>query len=478
METASQSTEQDRPRPQERSIGVTILLITLGALLAGLMAWMVIAAVSENRSTGWGASGTVGDTFGGTVGPILSFAALMATIVLALVVQPGRERRAREEREAERDAARKLKEKDVDDARRREIEDTAVRRAEGVVAWVAETYSRVDAAGRASGAPHAADESRMVGVVVSNSSGSVVRKLDLVLHFLPRSEHATAGDIVELINRETLLPPGTWFLPVDAKANDDSGSANHVWKLPIPVETSGVPTVDLVDSAAGSSDQRDVVQPYSLRPRLRTSGTEHYELNEIRYRLYGELWKRDAEGRVKRAEAWPPDREAEFESTAVAAREEATGPQGQQAMKEIIRQTMEHICAIPSAHEEPYARFAGASAYLSGVHAVSRNRATGIYLHLSADETGPIIRVAGNRAAVYPDVIEYYGEFDSKRRTPGPKGDPVAAVTAKLMAHKRRTCGDNPQAERWFDTAGKTTKAWQDFLTELVAKAAAAERAG
>lgn len=92
-----------------------VLAVALVILVVGMLAATITAVTAEE---GWSAAGTVGDTFGGTLGTILSFAALMATIVLALVWQPRNEAKARQ----------------------RQDDEKAELRAEGVVAWLADVH--------------------------------------------------------------------------------------------------------------------------------------------------------------------------------------------------------------------------------------------------------------------------------------------------------------------------------------------------
>src|SRR5690606_6279408 len=134
-----------------RLAGFSIAVLTIASVaLVVLMTIFIITAVNGHQ---WSErTGTVGDTFG----PFLSFAALGATIILAAIVQPRREAAARDKRLAEKS------------------DDEERFRAEQVVAWMAETYAEF-IHGRT-----APVDPPQLGIVVSNTSGSVVFAMDFV----------------------------------------------------------------------------------------------------------------------------------------------------------------------------------------------------------------------------------------------------------------------------------------------------------
>lgn len=461
----------------------TFLLIIA---LIGIACWMLVAGISAySGPDGFAATAIVGDTFGGTLGPILSFAALMATVILALWVRPKQE----DEEKAE--------------LRQEKERDKAELRAEKVVAWLAETYTRAgDEAELMDGATSEANRSRVLGAVVSNASGSVVFNMDLIIEptraaavaadqplecsddlstmdfnvvtkILPEQDLSVSSDVpLVKINREALVPPGTWFLPLEAE--DDSLG----WQLPVPVEATGVPTVKLEDSASAtsSSDSKErIVRAYSLRPHLPEANKKHYVVTEIRYDLHGENWKRDQHGKVKRALPWSQATTTMFEKAKTANRTQVTGPRTKHDIYEILRQTMAEVSENANAYLKTYALFPATGEYLRGVKSISRNRATGIYLHLTDMRSGPIIRIAGNKHGVYPDVIEYYDAFNADRQPSSPV-DLNTEVSNTLMEIKQLECGgDSPKVDQWLDRNGELTSKWQNFLNRLVAATPAAQ---
>lgn len=415
-----------------------LMLLLLALMLVTLMAWMLVAVVAAiNGETSLSRSGTVGDTFGGTVGPILSFAALMATVILAAIVQPRREVKARDDRLSDREVER------------------AEMRAEQVVAWMAETY-----------AEFVADTTRPVadaqrGVVVANTSGSVVFAMDFV------AEPATAGAAGVKRNREALIPPGTWFFALTGDPEDAAVPLG--WQQPVAVDTSGIPTVRFEDTQpqSGAAGARAVsMRTFGIRPHLPTHGNPHYLLREIRYTLHAQLWRRDATGMVARSQAWPDAVEGEFAAAEAAERPSETT---ERTIATLVSATMAAISGVPDAHAQKYTLFPATTEYVQGVTAVSRNRATGLYLHLTADPEGPLIRIAGNRYGKYPEMIQYFTGFvQGKISAKLPEGE-NRAISDRLTALAAQEVGNDfpPEATWWFDGAGLAPR-WRALLQRVV----------
>lgn len=322
--------------------------------------------------------------------------------------------------------------------------------------------------------------------MVTNTSGSVVFDLDLIikpsahgpLQPAPLEEDWSAAAAARhevVLDREAVVPPGSWFLPLEPVDEDDpraADSGGYRWKLPVPVETSGVPTVKLEDAASPQSADFSarVVRPYSLRPHLPRQGSIHCLLMEMRYTLNGKVWRRGVDGRVRDAAPLTAEQHELLENAKVAKREQVTGPQNKRDMYELVRQTMERLSGRADAYSEVYTLFPATEGYLNGVKHVSRNRATGFYLHLTDSPNGPVIRIAGNQKGVYPDVIEYFTGFGAGKtdgvKVPLGKDD---SASERLMRVKDEACGgDVPTAERWLDRRGNLNPQWQSLLQRLV----------
>ncbi|MFT4260257.1 hypothetical protein [Microbacterium sp.] len=453
-----------RTRNWLRKRWLPLMITALGALLLGLVTWMstaVLAAIGGDTSSA--RSATVGDSFGGTVGPILSFAALMATIILAAIVQPRREDRAREAR---------LDEKAREDESRSAARDAerAASRAEQVVAWMAETYAEFDG-----GTTRPVDDGQL-GVMVSNTSGSVVFTMDFV------TTAKSPGEAGVKRNREALVPPGTWFFPL--VGDPDDRDAPLGWRLPVPVDTSGLPTVRFEDTRPQQGAlplHAAAMRTFGVRPHLPTVGKPHYRLDEIRYSLHAQRWSRDESGKVKKQdEPWPAEVEAEFAAAEALIRPSDTT---ERTIATLISTTMAAISGDPNAYEAKYTLFPAVRDYVPGVVAVSRNRATGLYLHLTNDPAGPLLRVAGNRFGEYPEVVQYYERFVRGKYSAMVVDGLVPEISDKLMALLTDVITASlpgaafpPQASDWFD-GGRLSPRWPEALGRLVALAQQERRA-
>jgi hypothetical protein len=158
----------------------------------------------------WSDWGDLGVTYGALAGALLNFLLLGITIWLAVWHQPRSQRRSAETLEASR-----------------------------VIAWPAETYAPLTAEDAEMADDDEGLEPAYHGVVIANTSASTARNVDLKLSTRRQSQAARDRIRPEFStiagNRELILPPGTWFIPIqrnEAKNVDE-------WKLPIPVDTDG-----------------------------------------------------------------------------------------------------------------------------------------------------------------------------------------------------------------------------------------------
>lgn len=220
-------------------------------------------------------TGEVGDTFGGLLGPVLTAAALGATVWFSHTqVSQARHQFNEEKLNAERS------------------------RAENVTAWVAET---VDDPG--------AEFWR--GVLIVNESGSPLRNVDLII-----VAEATGNRIADY-NREAIVPPGTWFIPFQQR--DANLTWMNEWFKPLPVTVEGGMSVRIVSprlNATESTTQLNGSLQTSTRRHDLTAHTplkedtdqtqgfdaQYLSIDEMRYTLHGKTWWRDRDASVHERE--------------------------------------------------------------------------------------------------------------------------------------------------------------------------------
>lgn len=452
----------------------------IGALVLGLLVllvavawWMVASVTSALNGSHWSsATGTVGDTFGGTLGPILSFVALVTTVFLALLWQP-----------------------------RKETKDKAELRAESVVAWLAETHTRLNG-------DAATKDAELLGVVISNGSESVIFTVDLIIerssdrferrqlstdlhgsladYVVPPGPEAPNGsttgadgtptdsnspsddlsDALVHIDREALVPPGTWFLPWD----DDVSPIG--WRLPVAVDTTGIPTVKLEET------DRSELATYTLRPHLpETNGKTHYVVSAIRYDLYGQRWKRAIDGRIARAGMWPAADEARFQNAMMTRRAAVTSRFAtHDEVRHLVYTIMRSLSTAVPADESipPNTKYEVDEGKLAGVVCVSRNQRTGVYLHL---DNGAVIRFAAN-SGMYPDRIDYYkkygpDEHNQSSRVLGPREHDSTTSKAITAAASRAVTTPARPATDWVNGDGTLHRDWMNLLQSVVKAARA-----
>ncbi|WP_313480253.1 hypothetical protein [Microbacterium sp.] len=242
--------------------------------------------------------GAVGDTFGGLLGPILNTLVLVVTISVAL----GQRRHVVAEREANV-----------------EVADRA--RAEQVTAWVAETA-------------HSDQQGSYLGVVVINNGSTLVRDVDLVVTV------KNGESPLELRNREAVIPPGTWFLPINRAHAEDRGEAmsptlgsepSSDWAAAVAVDTSGHLRVDLPDDDRPRAPLASHVLGVHLPITVDGQKRPYYEIQLLRFTLDGAQWWRDGGGRLSRSippaeAARTANWESEFSPLASVPRPPSEGP--------------------------------------------------------------------------------------------------------------------------------------------------------
>ncbi|WP_431074678.1 hypothetical protein [Microbacterium phyllosphaerae] len=264
--------------------------------------------------------GPLGDVFGGLLGPLLNALVLGATIVIAT----SQGRHARAELKAATDRFQTEQKQNADDAK--------FGRANGVVAWIAETQR--DRAGKSH-----------LGVIVTNSSGSLVRNLDIVVTL----KSPSLANELELRNRETVVPPGSWFLQLDRERAERDEAAENVdggWPAPVPVDASGHFRVTLPAGDNGGGD--DGV--YTLRvhpPEQDEDGSPlpYYEVHEMQFELAGEGWKRDKNGTLslkEREEEW----NRRFAAFAAAPKPPVQGPKQVHHKNPIVQERIRRLAAV------------------------------------------------------------------------------------------------------------------------------------
>lgn len=321
----------------------------------------------------WSDWGDLGITYGALAGALLNFLLLGITIWLAVWHQPRSQKRSAETLEASR-----------------------------VIAWPAETYAPTTT----DDAERADDEEGLEpayhGVVIANTSASTARNVDLKLSTRRQSQAAQDRTRPEFStiagNRELILPPGTWFIPIqrnEAKNVDE-------WKLPIPVDTDGKLQVSM------QGDQVFDLRTQQLRDqehRPPVAGAA-IGIGFLRFTLGPRSWWRDGSGGLRpsshlrrfgrgaRAASAVfkelPRWEEEFRLSEVKGRGAAT--ESNEAARVVNKQLADRI--------EREFRKKG--------HWAERNQGTGVHLRLG-DAPGPYIRLAGSGSR-YPDSLTVIDE--------------------------------------------------------------------
>lgn len=403
-------------------LGAAAIVVTIIVSIA----LVIIASLGDNW---WGGAwapmtGPIGDTFGGILGPILNAAVLVTTVYLAVVWQPKRNREDAEER-------------------------ADLERASLIVAWVATT-----------------DDRSHLGVVVTNASDSVAHNVDILV----RRADAPAGASPVPRDREAVVPPGTWFIPLKL------GQHANPWEVPVSVDTDGRLSVTL-DSADATAPASVTLTLRPHLPEIRDQRPEpHYELAELRYELHGKSWLRGANGLVAEAPELTGEehtaREAMERTPRSSAR--AMSKRVNSDIEELMRFTFATVC------ESADDAFDGAvtspqpvnQLVLPGVDSIARNAGGGgtMDFHLVGGQRR--LRVHQNaKQNRYPAGV-YVIDNDDNDFYDGTRllGGQAAIAGARAIGMKRASELRGQETGRWLTPGGRAQ--WILVLRELARAAA------
>jgi hypothetical protein len=220
-------------------------------------------------------TGEIGDTLGGLLGPLLTAAALFATLKVAY------EEGQRANRQFEDLESR-----------------SKIERAGKVVAWVGETSHDLNDS----------DDEYWHGVVVQNDSGLVVTRLDISVSEIseddekleisnPEDDHG-----MNIQDRETIIPPGAWFIPFKAQAAGRPGEEQEAnWQRIMPIMVlNGQMHVNMslasTDRSVAQACEQTPAEPIaiSLHTRLTIDSDDQpfYVVDHMRYIVGGQEWHR------------------------------------------------------------------------------------------------------------------------------------------------------------------------------------------
>ncbi|SMG44565.1 hypothetical protein SAMN06296010_2894 [Agreia pratensis] len=177
----------------------------------------------------------------------------------------------------------------IDRSRAEEIE------ASRVIAWPAETYLPTELEQQDDPGQISDDEPAYHGVVLANTSKSTVRNVDIKLtirHPSTATEKTSGPDFSTILgNRELILPPGSWFVPIQA----DENGGPYEWKLPIPVDTDG----KLQVSMQGNQTYDLRTQQLRQNEREVSAAGEAFGIGFLRFTLDTQTWWRDSAGYLR-----------------------------------------------------------------------------------------------------------------------------------------------------------------------------------
>ena len=447
-----------------------VLGSTLLGLILGSSVYLAIstAVQAHGGKTFWATlTGPIGDTFGGLLGPILNTAVLAVTVWVAVYWQPAQER--------QRASAASEVQKGQDQAEKTRVEERAAElRASQVVAWLAEAPGT---------------DKGFIGVVVINSSDSLAQDVDFDVatsyghNASTISRDASTGEVESVaLNRESLIPPGVWFYPLQRSAEAGSEQTEYrpedaklQWALPVPLGPAGARGLNSLTGASAATNAAGNLD--SLRPHLpeRIVGQDgvsrdavHFTIEELRYTFHGQSWRRGADGNLSRVldDVWAPAKEKLFSESVSRRRTVAVAAQSpskysdDSAVIEVMRRTIEKISDSDDPGLYERAQDAPVSAkgdYLIGVKEVSRKRKS-LYLHLEGPGEERRIRLMAN-GGQYPWGIFF--EEDGIRGDNTEKPDLRAAMKTVL---NRSTFVD---AEEWL-SEGSLTSEWRAVLQAII----------
>lgn len=365
----------------------------------------------------WTTWGTIGDTFGGLLGALVNTLLLATTLWLAVWRQPRIDRLRAEEVDASR-----------------------------VIAWPAETYRPTNV--ERQGDPD--DEPDYHGVVLANTSTSTIRNVDLKLTIRRPSSNGEGAREPEFStipgNRELIVPPGTWFIPLQSDENESS----YEWKLPIPVDTDGKLQVSMRET-----------QTYDLRTQqLRESGGEMSAAGEafgvgfLRFSLDTRSWWRDATGHLHPV---PPVQRTGWLARLTSRSQRSTSPKlpvqlpgWEDEFSDSEVQKRASAVESNSATREANKLIANRirDHYRAGDTWAERNQGTGVLVNWKSAR-GRVIRLAGSGPS-FPDsltvlVDDVYDKAYSRR---------VFDAVLKALP--------SPEYTRQMDLRTKTAEFWQE----------------
>lgn len=375
------------------------VLAVLLSPVAAMLVWSLVVLVWIGLHTLAGAPlpsaitetiplGAVGDTFGGLLGPILNTMVLVVTISVAL----GQRRHVVMEREAHIEAAERA-------------------RAEQVTAWVAETS-------------HSPDQESYLGVVVINNGSTLVRDVDLLVTV------GTGGAPLELRNREAVIPPGTWFLPINRAHAEEraetAGSSPEIgsgdWAAAVAVDTGGHLRVDLPDDDRPRAPLTSHVLGVHLPITVDGQERPYYEIQLLRFTLDGAEWWRDRGGRLSRSvpsegssrtASW----ETEFSPLASVPRPPSEGPKQihrkDPGVQDFISRFAARLTGQTAADISRDVRYATAEPLRQvGLGALRVSRAgQGIAFYESTAADAPTVLWLSGNANRMPAVIDFVEEW-------------------------------------------------------------------
>ena len=424
-----------------------VVLIVVGVVFAAFTFAQV--ASRDDQSRHWAEfTGPIGDTFGGTLGPLLNALVLAATVWIAIFVQPAQVQRDRTDTEAREDGLRiRLEEEN---------------RAAEVVAWIAET-----------------EDQRYVGVVVTNGADSVVHNVDIEV------DASNADDALD-IDRETVVPPGTWFIPFKAVQGDlgETVEGDLGWRLPVPVRQTDGMEVSLERLDTKNSESVAVL---FLRPHLPGEHGEaltYYRLSEFRYELHRTAWRRSDGGKAERADMLTDDEERRRNTVVGTVRSssriETASRRVGTDVERLIQYTFDEFCepAALSAARDSRAKnplrgpFAVREGALPGVESLERPTNGGrVQFNLSDPSDAHLWMAQVNDS--YPATVRLRGPNDLRFKIDGKRADGQvmkAGAEARRLPHAYqlpRPAGD------WLKTA-ESRQEWLTAVGKMVDRAASA----
>lgn len=430
--------------PVAAVVGLTAVLIvglTVVGVVFAVVTFVTLVHTGADRTRHWAEiTGPIGDTFGGVLGPLLNALVLVTTVYIAVSFQP---------RWAEKVRLR--------------VEEQ--RRAADVVGWIAET-----------------EDHRYIGVVVTNEADSVVHAVDIGV--------TTDGGEAPDTDRETIVPPGTWFIPFKAVQGDlgNTDAGDLGWRLPVPVRRADGMEVSL--ERLGANDDDPVVTTLFLRPHVpgeRGEARVHYTLSEFRYVLHGRSWERTDEGRTVNADPLNADetvRRAGLAGKARgSARVETASRRVGEDVERLIQYTFDQLCD-PGQLER--ARRPGVKNPLRGPLGVREGALPGIdtmerptnggRVQFNLEEPADAHLWIAQVNDSYPATVRLRGAEDARFLIDGRRADGLVAKAGAAVRGLSNGYELARPAAEWLKTE-KSRREWIQTLTQMVGTASRAVHA-